>query len=72
MSKDAVTARVYAFIRAYFEEHGFAPSLRDIGEACYMSPSNVVRYLDKLEAQGLISRELSKPRSIAILEEKSG
>ena len=67
MKNDVVTARVYDVIRAYFKQYGFAPSLRDISEACYMSPSNVVRYLDKLEAQGRISRELRKPRSIAIL-----
>jgi repressor LexA len=68
MKTDEVTAQVYAFIRAYFDEHGFAPSLRDIGAACYLSPSNVVRYLDRLEARGLISREIRKPRSIALLE----
>ena len=52
MRKDAVTNQVYEYIQVYFHEHGFAPSLRDISEGCYMSPSNVVRYLDKLEAQG--------------------
>lgn len=68
MSKDEVEELVYNFIRAYFKQHGFAPSLRDISEGCYMSPSNVVRYLDKLAAHGLISRELRKPRSIALIE----
>ena len=28
-------------------------NLRDIGEGCYLSPSNVMRYLDKLAARGL-------------------
>ena len=68
MRKDAVTNLVYEYIQAYFHEHGFAPSMRDISEGCYMSPSNVVRYLDKLEAQGRISREVGKPRSIALLD----
>ncbi|MBZ0299153.1 MAG: MarR family transcriptional regulator [Anaerolineae bacterium] len=68
MSKDEVAEQVYNFIRAYFKAHGFAPSLRDISEGCYMSPSNVVRYLDKLEARGWISREMRKPRSIALIE----
>lgn len=71
MKTDDLTERVYEFIRAYFDEYGFAPSLRDIGEGCYLSPSNVVRYLDRLEARGLISRELRKPRSIALLEDDS-
>ncbi len=71
MKTDEVAAQVYAFIRAYIDEHGFAPSLRDIGEGCYLSPSNVMRYLDKLEARGLISREFRKPRSIALLDDDS-
>lgn len=71
MKTDEVAAQVYTFIRAYIDEHGFAPSLRDIGEGCYLSPSNVMRYLDKLEARGLISRELRKPRSIALLDDDS-
>jgi len=70
MRKDAVTEQVYTYIQDYFKQHGFAPSLRDISEGCYMSPSNVVRYLDKLEARGRISRELRKPRSIALLDEE--
>jgi repressor LexA len=70
MSKDEAVARVYDFICAYFKQHGFAPSLRDIARGCYMSPSNVPRYLDRLEAQGLISRELNKPRSIALVKDE--
>ena len=69
MKNDELTAQVYAYIRAYFDEYGFAPSLRDIGLACYLSPSNVMRHLDKLEARGLISRELRKPRSIVLLDD---
>jgi repressor LexA len=71
MKNDELTDQVYAFIRAYFDEHGFSPSLRDIGKACYLSPSNVVRYLDVLESRGLISREIRKPRSIALLDDDS-
>ncbi|MAS34875.1 MAG: hypothetical protein CL610_12765 [Anaerolineaceae bacterium] len=70
MSMDQVTSQVYEFIRAYFREHGFSPSFRDISRGCHMSTSNVVRYLDRLEARGLISRELNKPRSIALLDEE--
>jgi repressor LexA len=71
MKNDEVAAQVYAFIRDYFDEYGFAPSLRDIGAGCYLSPSNVMRYLDRLEERGLISRELRKPRSIVLLIDDS-
>jgi repressor LexA len=66
MKNDDVTMQVYQYICDYFAEYGFAPSLRDIGRACYLSPSNVIGHLDKLEAQGFISRELRKPRSIVL------
>lgn len=69
MSNDDVTEAVYEFIRVYVDEHGFAPSLREIADGVYMSPTNVVRYLDKLSARGRISRELNVPRSIVLLDE---
>ncbi len=69
MKNDDVTTQVYQYICDYFDEYSFAPSLRDIGKGCYLSPSNVIRHLDKLEARGLISRELRKPRSIVLLDD---
>ena len=59
---------VYDFIAAFIEREGYAPSLREIGAGCYLSLGNVVRYLDKLEAWGLVTREPGKPRSIHLLE----
>ena len=59
---------VYDFIRDFFGENGCSPTLREIAVACYMSTTTVVRYLDKLCADGRISRELQKPRSIALLD----
>ena len=58
---------IYDFIRDFIGEHGYSPTLREIAVACYMSTTTVVRYLDKLCADGRISRELQKPRSIALL-----
>jgi repressor LexA len=69
MKNDDLTTQVYQYICDYFDEYGFAPSLRDIGKGCYLSPSNVMGHLDKLEARGLISRELRKPRSIVLLDD---
>ncbi len=65
---DNETNTVYDFIRDFFGEHGYSPTLREIAVACYMSTTTVVRYLDKLCAAGRISRELQKPRSIALLD----
>lgn len=68
MDKDEMTEAVYAFVRSYIDAHGYAPSLREISQATYMSPTNVVRYLDRLSAQGRIMRELNVPRSIVLLD----
>lgn len=69
---DNETNTVYDFIHDYFAENGFSPTLREIANACYMSTTTVVRYLDKLCAAGRISRELQKPRSIALLDLQHG
>lgn len=65
MSKELTTA-VYHYIQQYIAEHGFAPSLRDIAEGCYIGRSTVLRHLDRLEAQGRIMRELGKARGIIL------
>ena len=58
---------VYRFIETYMQANGFAPSVRNIADGCFMSRSNVIRYLDKLEAWGYITREPGQARSIALL-----
>ena len=49
--------RVLAYIRGYIGEHGFPPSIRDIGAALDIrSPNGVVAHLNALERKGLIRR----------------
>lgn len=62
-----LTERVYQCIREYTREHGYPPTLREIADCCYVSRGNVIRHLDKLEAQGRIAREPGRARSIRIL-----
>ena len=69
MDRDELTAAVYVFVCDYIKVHGYAPSLREISQATYMSPTNVVRYLDRLSAQGRLMREPNVPRSIVLLDE---
>lgn len=59
---------VYRFIETYMQANGFAPSVRNIADGCYMSRGNVIRYLDKLEAWGYITREPGQARSIALVK----
>lgn len=70
MIKEEVVEEVYEYIRDYMREHKFAPSMRNISAGCHMSLSSVIRYLDRLEIQGRIRRELNTPRSIVLTDEE--
>lgn len=62
-----VTEQVYLFICQYDADHHYAPSVREIGKACFLSPSSVLPHLYKLEGQGKISRDPGRARSITVL-----
>lgn len=52
-------------IHRFTEEHGYPPSVREIGELVGLSSSSTVQaHLKTLEALGLITRDPSKPRAI--------
>lgn len=59
---------IYDFIRTYSTEHGYPPSVREIGAAVGLaSPSTVHMHLKVLEEQGLIKRDSKKPRTIEVM-----
>ncbi|MCH4200719.1 MAG: transcriptional repressor LexA [Clostridium tyrobutyricum] len=61
---------IYSFIKKYKDEKGYPPSFREICKSVKLkSISSVYRYLKKLESEGLIKRDPSKPRSISISQE---
>ncbi len=61
--------RIMAAIRALHAEHGFAPSLREIGEACGLkSTSSVQHQLNVLESKGCIRRDPNKGRAIEVVD----
>lgn len=63
---DPLTQTVYDFLRSYFDQHGFAPSLREIARACFIGRSTTLRHLDRLEAWGWITREEGRARGIRL------
>lgn len=64
---------IYDFIRAYSDEHGYPPSVREIGAAVGLaSPSTVHMHLKVLEEQGLIKRDSKKPRTIEVMGKQEG
>ena len=73
MQADQLTCDlVFDYVRGYIEQHGYAPSARNIARACQMSVSTALYNLDKLEAWGWISREPGVSRSLKVLRTKRG
>lgn len=57
--------KILAFVRSYAEEHGFAPSIREIGRAVGISSTKAVKYhLDIMVNQGLLERTDRQARTI--------
>ncbi|MBQ9458802.1 MAG: transcriptional repressor LexA [Oscillospiraceae bacterium] len=66
MSKRAeMQQRIYDFILESIREHGYAPSVREIGDAVGLkSPSTVHYHLENLAERGLIEKGAFKGRAI--------
>ncbi len=66
--RQQTTVAVYIFLWNYNQEHGFAPTQREISEACFVAQSGVSRHLDKLVIWGWIAREDGKARGLRLLK----
>ena len=63
--------RVYDYIVSSIKEHGYAPSVREIGEALGLrSPSTVHFHIKHLEELGLIEKSAGKGRTIVLRREE--
>lgn len=62
--------RILAYIQTVIENRGYAPSMREIGEAVGLkSTSTVHGHLTRLEKRGLLHRDAMKPRAIGLNSE---
>jgi repressor LexA len=65
-----LTARqqqIWDFLVRYVDEHGYPPTVREIGEAVGLaSPSTVHAHLANLERAGLLRRDPTKPRALEL------
>ena len=60
---------ILAFVNTHVDEHGYPPTVREIGQAVGLtSPSTVHAHLEKLEKAGLIRRDATKPRALEVIE----
>jgi repressor LexA len=58
---------IWTFLTRYVDEHGYPPTVREIGEAVGLaSPSTVHAHLANLERAGLIRRDPTKPRALEL------
>lgn len=62
---------IYEYICNYSKEHGYPPSVREIGSAVGLaSPSTVHMHLKSLEEKGYINRDSKKPRTIEVIDDR--
>jgi len=69
MKKSELRERILEYIRLFFEERGYAPTVRDILKGCNISSTSLVQYhLNILEKEGQIRRDPEVFRSIQLVE----
>jgi len=58
---------IWTFLVEYVDQHGYPPTVREIGEAVGLaSPSTVHAHLANLERAGLLRRDPTKPRALEL------
>src|SRR5256714_5433610 len=61
---------IFEFIKKYSAQHGYPPTVRDIGKAIGLTSSSTVHaHLANLEKLGLLRRDPTKPRALELLRE---
>ena len=59
---------IFEFIKSYSSQHGYPPTVRDIGKAIGLTSSSTVHaHLSNLEKLGLLRRDPTKPRALELL-----
>jgi repressor LexA len=63
---------IFDYVRKYVGEHGYPPTVRDIGKAIGLASSSTVHaHLANLEKLGVLRRDPTKPRAIEVLKDKA-
>ena len=62
---------IWEFLAEYVGEHGYPPTVREIGESVGLaSPSTVHAHLANLERAGYLRRDPTKPRALELLRDR--
>lgn len=60
--------KILSFIDAYIKEHGYSPTMREIGEAVGISSTSHVSYwIDRLVEEGKITKQKNIARSVRVV-----
>jgi repressor LexA len=63
---------IFEYVKTYARDHGYPPTVRDIGKAIGLTSSSTVHaHLANLEKLGLLKRDPTKPRAIEVLVDKA-
>src|SRR5215204_6515624 len=63
---------IFEYVKSYAREHGYPPTVRDIGKAIGLTSSSTVHaHLANLEKLGMLRRDPTKPRAIEVLVDKA-
>ena len=63
---------IFEFVKRYVGEHGYPPTVRDIGKAIGLTSSSTVHaHLANLEKLGLLKSDPTKPRALEVLVDKA-
>jgi repressor LexA len=63
---------IFDYVKQHVGEHGYPPTVRDIGKAIGLTSSSTVHaHLANLEKLGLLRRDPTKPRAIEVLKDKA-
>ena len=67
--KTTMTDQIYEYLRRVIPAQGYAPSVREVGEAMGLkSPSTVHFHLKRLQERGLIEKNDGKGRTLVLTE----
>lgn len=65
------TELVFNFIAAFHQQHGHAPSQREIAKGCWMSQTTVRYHLRKLHEEGRIIYRAGTMRGLGLADKKA-
>ena len=63
----ATDLSILCAIHEYVEDHRHSPSMRELGDMCYIHHSTVTRYVRKLCKVGFLTRIEGAARSVALV-----